>query len=90
MTLNFQTLFLGPEIVEINRVPMLLSFPTPMQDEVMWLFGGRDDDVAKVTYDTIFKLVCQSKPETGSGCQWKSVEDQKLKVPRSNGVIVTL
>ena len=71
---------------------MLLSFPTPLQDEVMWLFGGIDahDNAAWVTHDTIFKLVCQSKPETSPGCQWKSVEDQKLKVPRYLGVVITL
>ena len=71
---------------------MLLSFPTPLQDEVMWLFGGLDthDNTAWVTHDTIFKLVCQSKPETSPGCQWKSVEDQMLKVPRYNGVVISL
>ena len=65
---------------------MLFSFPTPLQDEVIWLFGGLGDR----THDTISKLVCQSKPETSPGCQWKSVEDQKLKVPRYSGVVIAM
>ena len=71
---------------------MLFSFPTPLQDEVMWLFGGLDakTHATWVIHDTISKLVCQSKPESSPGCQWKSVEDQKLKVPRYSGVVIAL
>ena len=62
-----------------RRNMMVHSFPTPLQDEVLWLFGGNVDDVVS---NEILKLVCHSKPETSAGsCEWIKVE-QKLKIPR--------
>ena len=70
------------------RNMMVHSFPSPLQDEVLWLFGGKDDDVD--LSNEILKLVCHSKPEPNSGsCEWIRVE-QKLKIPRRLGAVISL
>ena len=78
--------FTGPEFDVENLFPMTLSLPTPLQDEVMWVLGGK---YGTKNSDSIYKLICQSKPETSPGCQWRKVE-QKLKDPRMSAVVITL
>ena len=80
--------FLGPNFPINLRLAMPISFPTPLQDEVLWILGGRGN-TADGEYDSIYKLVCQSKPGTSPGCQWEKSE-QKLKQKRNNGAVVTL
>ena len=83
--------FLGPNFPINLRLAMPISFPTPLQDEVLWILGGRGGrgNTADGQYDSIYKLVCQSKPGTSPGCQWEKSE-QKLKQKRNNGAVVTL
>ena len=70
---------------------MPISFPTPLQDEVLWILGGRGGrgNTADGQYDSIYKLVCQSKPGTSPGCQWEKSEHSMITVDLNTPKIST-